>query len=266
MIVSGPGFTTSLHRHHCVQLLMTLRGSVLVRGERGKAWKRCGAVWVRPDAPHQIDARGNTLVIVFISAESEAGAALFGRMKSEIASVSARQVARWRAILGSRPTDARVERWLTMILPRAKRVVAIDPRVARVLSYLQEERNVFDDRSLKTLAGIAGLSPSRFMHAFTESIGVPVRPYILWLRLQRAACDLMDGASVTSAAHHAGFSDGAHMTRTFRRMLGATPSELALQKRLRLGFSVEQLRRKHGVALVEGIEGPILGATDPIQS
>ena len=48
-----------------------------------------------------------------------------------------------------------------------------------------------------------------------------MRPYILWLRLQRAACDLTEGASVTSAAHHAGFSDGAHLTRTFRRMLGA---------------------------------------------
>jgi AraC-like DNA-binding protein len=77
------------------------------------------------------------------------------------------------------------------------------------------------------------------MHAFTESVGVPVRPYILWLRLQRAACDLMNGDSVTSAAHRAGFSDAAHLTRTFRRMLGATPSDLALLKRLSLGFSLE---------------------------
>ena len=143
-----------------------------------------------------------------------------------------------------------------MILPRAKRAVGIDPRGARVLSYLQEEQHAFDDRSLKTLAGIAGLSPSRFMHAFTASVGVPVRPYILWLRLQRAACDLMDGASVTSAAHHAGFSDSAHMTRTFRRMLGATPSQLALQQRLGHGFPLEQLRRKHDVGpSVEGIGG-----------
>jgi AraC-like DNA-binding protein len=89
------------------------------------------------------------------------------------------------------------------------------------------------------LAGIAALSPSRFMHAFTESIGVPVRPYILWLRLQRAACDLMNGATVTNAAHRAGFSDAAHLTRTVRRMLGATPSDLALLKRLSLGFSLE---------------------------
>jgi len=77
------------------------------------------------------------------------------------------------------------------------------------------------------------------MHIFTESVGVPLRPYILWLRLQRAACDLMEGYSVTSAAHSAGFSDGAHLTRTFRRMLGMTPTDLALRKRMSRGVSLE---------------------------
>jgi len=83
----------------------------------------------------------------------------------------------------------------------------------------------------------------------------PQRPYILWLRLQRAAGDMTDGASVTSAAHRAGFSDSAHLTRTFRRMLGATPSDLALLKRLSLGFSLEssespnrEVRRINGAA------------------
>src|SRR5262249_56048786 len=103
-------------------------------------------------------------------------------------------------------------------------------------------------RSVKAVAGMGCLSPSRFMHAFTESVGVPVRPYILWLRLQRAACDLKDGASVTSAAHRAGFSDAAHLTRTFRRMLGATPSDLALLKRVTLGFSLDSSEHRDQVA------------------
>ena len=198
-----------------------------------------GAAWVRPDATHEVDARGTTLLIGFFSAESDVGAALSERIEGEIACVPARQVASWRAELGPTPNEARTERWLTKFLTHRRRGVAIHPGVRRVLSHLQEPRAVFDDLSLKTLAGIAGLSPSRFMHAFTESVGVPVRPYILWLRLQRAACDLMDGASVTNAAHRAGFADSAHLTRTFRRMLGATPSDLALLKRLSLGFSLE---------------------------
>src|SRR5262249_52961282 len=159
----------------------------------------------------------------FVDSESELGAALRERIDGDIRCISGRQVTRWRAALGKTPTEARVERWVRTQLLHRRRPVKIHPRVHRVLKYLRERPGRADDFSLKTLAGISGLSQSRFMHVFTESVGVPLRPYILWLRLQRAACDLIDGDSVTSAAHSAGFSDGAHLTRTFRRMLGMTP-------------------------------------------
>jgi AraC-like DNA-binding protein len=236
MIVWGPGITTTAHRHHCVQLMMTLRGTLRVRGGRNRAWKRCGAVLVRPDAVHEVDARGGTVVIGFIDAESEIGGALSDGIEGQFACVPSRRVARWRAVLGPTPNEARVTRWLTKSFVRRQRETAIHPGVRRVLSHLREQQALLDDASLKTLAAIAGLSPSRFMHAFTESVGVPVRPYILWLRLQQAACDLTNGTTVTSAAHRAGFADGAHLTRTFRRMLGLTPSDLALRSRLTFGF------------------------------
>jgi hypothetical protein len=60
----GPGIATTAHRHHCVQVVMTMRGSLLVRGlENG--WRKCGAVFVRPDALHEVDARGSTVLIGF---------------------------------------------------------------------------------------------------------------------------------------------------------------------------------------------------------
>ena len=235
MIIWGPGIATTAHRHHCVQLVMTMRGSLLVRG-RENGWRKCGAVFVRPDALHEVDARGNTVLIGFIEAESEMGAALSNRIDDEIVCVPARQLARWRAALGPTPNEARVVRWLTRSLLHRKRAKVIHPGVRRVLIHLREQQAVLGDLSLKTLAGIAALSPSRLMHAFTESVGVPVRPYILWLRLQRAASELTVGASVTSAAHRAGFSDAAHLTRTFRRMLGLRPSDCVMRARLTVGL------------------------------
>jgi AraC-like DNA-binding protein len=248
MIVWGPGFRAAAHRHHCVQLLLALHDSLLVRGGRNKTWRKCGAVWVRPDATHEVDARGTTLLIGFINAESDMGAALSQRIEGEIASVPARQVARWRAVLGSTPDEARAERWLSETFAPRRQEVAMHAGVRRVLAHLGEPRAAFDGLSLKALAEIAGLSPSRFMHAFTGSVGIPVRPYILWLRLQRAACDLMNGASATDAAHRAGFSDASHMTRTFRRMLGATPTDLALLKRLSIGLSLESIQSAPSIA------------------
>ena len=200
---------------------------------------KCGAVLVRPDAVHEIDARDTTVLIGFVDSESELGAALCERIGRDILPIPASQVARWRAALGPTPNEARVERWVRNQLLRRRRAVKIHPGVNRVLKHLRERLAVADDVSLDSLAGISGLSRSRFMHVFTESVGVPIRPYILWLRLQQASCQLMDGVNVTTAAQNAGFSDAAHLTRTFRRMLGTTPSELALRKRLSRGVSMQ---------------------------
>lgn len=241
MIVWGPGFRSAAHRHHCVQLVMAMEGALLVRGNPRGEWMKCGAFLVRPDAVHEVDARDTTVLIGFVDAESELGAALCDRIHEDILRIRASQVSRWRAALGTAPSEARVERWVRNHLLRRRRAVKIHPGVSRVLEYLRESFAVADDVSLDRLAAISGLSRSRFMHVFTESVGVPVRPYILWLRVQQAACELMSGASVTMAAQNAGFSDAAHLTRTFRRMLGTTPSDLALRGKVSRGVSMSPL-------------------------
>src|SRR5262249_2236279 len=239
MIVWGPGFTSAAHRHHCVQLVMAMKGTLRIRAGSDDKWLKCGAALIRPDAVHEVDARDTTVLIAFVDAESELGSALCERIEGGILSISPTQLGRWRALLGEGLSDSTVEHWVRTELLPGRRPVQLHPNVHRVINYLREQIGVSDNFSLKTLAEISGLSQSRFMHVFTESVGVPVRPYILWLRLQRAACELMDGRTATEAAHTAGFSDAAHLTRTFRRMLGTTPSDLALRKRMSSGVSVE---------------------------
>ncbi len=70
------------------------------------------------------------------------------------------------------------------------------------------------------------LSSHRFQHVFRASTGVPFRRYLLWLRLIGAVNAAASGASLTDAAYAAGFSDSAHLSRTFRRMFGLAPSDL----------------------------------------
>jgi len=107
----------------------------------------------------------------------------------------------------------------------------VHPRVNQALRSIPGRLENSRDVSLKTLAAISGLSRSRFMHVFTESVGLPLRRYVLGLRLQRACSELKAGSTVTSAACSAGFSDAAHLTRTFRRMLGITPTNLFSNRR-----------------------------------
>lgn len=107
----------------------------------------------------------------------------------------------------------------------------VHPRINRTLRLIPGRLEGLQDVSLKALADLSGLSTSRFMHLFTEAAGVPLRRYILRLRLQRAWVELLAGTTVTTAACSAGFSDASHLTRTFRRVLGLTPTALFPRKR-----------------------------------
>jgi len=232
MIVWGPGYVSSGHAHHCVQLVLGLHSGLRIRAKPGDQWVRCGAALVRPDAPHEVEAPDTMVLIAFVEPESELGAALCERLGQDITRLSPREVGRWRRLLGDSATltPARVEPWVRGELLRGTKVPDIHPCVTRVLRFLRMQLGDPTALSLSSLAAIARLSPSRFMHVFTASVGVPLRPNVLWLRLQRACGELMRGSSLTEAAHSAGFSDAAHMTRTFRRMLGTTPSELARRR------------------------------------
>lgn len=75
------------------------------------------------------------------------------------------------------------------------------------------------------IASELSLSEGRFLHLFSQEMGVAWRPYLKWRRLIFAIDDLVKGCSATEAAHHAGFSDSSHLSRTFRAQFGMTISK-----------------------------------------
>jgi AraC-like DNA-binding protein len=184
-------------------------------------------VIVLPDAMHEIDCSvAPSVLIAFIEPESTVARAI-GALTTPISFVPPTTVLRWRRLLRAPAhlTDSTVRRWFESAFTGgpARRM---DPRVAHVVRALRARDGDLGRVSLTQLAASAGLSPSRFAHLFTESVGIPVRRYLLWLRVQRAAASLLSGQTITDAAYGAGFADGAHLSRTFRRMLGTAPRDI----------------------------------------
>jgi len=227
----GPGSRSELHAHHAMHFILAVEGDIRVRTSHYGSWCRAAGVLTSPDSLHAVDARGVEVLLIFLDPESDAGAmlrpAFHGSMRlidsTERAALlhNAEPVAfvrqgadEWSrsaaGILGLTPSDSRR---------------AIHPRVRKLLALLRDGR--FEGIvSLDVLAEVVGLSPSRLMHVFTESVGIPLRPYLSWLRLQRAAAAIVSGVPLTEAAHAAGFADAAHMSRSFKRTLGVAPSLL----------------------------------------
>ncbi|AEI64735.1 helix-turn-helix domain-containing protein [Corallococcus macrosporus] len=227
----GPGDATTKHAHHAMHLVLRRQGHLSVRAPGMKTAGQAAGVLVGPDVPHALDARGGEVLILFVEPESDDGARLQAALDGPLRLFDG---ARRDALLADLPPSGALAHeavggWMEATLASLSGTPAapqrLHPRVRKLLRHLRAAAAP-EDTSLEALAQVAGLSPSRLMHTFTESVGVPLRPYLLWLRLQRAAGAIAAGRTLGEAAHAAGFSDAAHLTRTFRRMFGTTPSSL----------------------------------------
>lgn len=98
----------------------------------------------------------------------------------------------------------------------------VDPRAAQVARALA--RSPDENVPAESLAQQVGLSGSRLEHLFTRSYGVPLRAWRGWWRMRLAAERLLEGRTLTEAAHAAGFHDSAHFSNTFRQTFGLPPS------------------------------------------
>ncbi len=231
LITWGPGGVTRLHAHHCWHLIVGLDADLSVTTRADGPPRRAGALITAPDTPHAVDATGTRALIVFVEPESDAGDRLLaGHGRGSVHLFGGPDADRLRATLSPERAsladpEAAVARALSLggeaVVPPPGR----HPGVRRVLRYLREAPPE-TDTSLNALAEVARLSPGRFMHAFTETVGIPLRPYLRWLKLERAGAALAAGASLGDAAYGAGFADAAHMSRTFRRMFGVPPSKV----------------------------------------
>lgn len=85
--------------------------------------------------------------------------------------------------------------------------------------------------ALPVLAALVGLSEDRLSHLFVDVIGMPLRSYIVWQRYKLAVRQISRTTGLAALASSCGFSDAAHMTRTFVDFFGLSPSAL-----LRSGF------------------------------
>lgn len=76
---------------------------------------------------------------------------------------------------------------------------------------------------LDDLARAAGLTRHQIVHGFQRLIGLPPHTYQIQRRVSLGMRRIQAGRPLVEAAIEAGFSDQAHMTRTFRAILGVTP-------------------------------------------
>ncbi len=96
-------------------------------------------------------------------------------------------------------------------------------QVRLVVEYL--ESRLSDKTTVSELAALVDLSRFHFIRAFKKTVGMPPHQYLVHRRVERAKELLADrNLSVTEIAERSGFNSTTQLTRSFRRIVGTTPS------------------------------------------
>jgi AraC-like DNA-binding protein len=102
---------------------------------------------------------------------------------------------------------------------------SVHPQLRQAIEVVSSR--VPDRIDVASVAGAVALSPDYLGRLCKQQTGVSFSATIRWERLVAAVSYLLDGYSVTDAAHLAGFADGSHANKVCWEMTGATPRELA---------------------------------------
>jgi AraC-like DNA-binding protein len=99
------------------------------------------------------------------------------------------------------------------------------------------ESNLDGELRLSNLAEECGLSTSYFSRSFKRTFGMPAHRYLITRRVERAKVLLSEtNSSLVEVAAHTGFSDQPAFTRTFAKVVGATPAKWRREHSRRGGF------------------------------
>jgi AraC family transcriptional regulator len=92
----------------------------------------------------------------------------------------------------------------------------------RALEYI--ERNLGSKMRVREIADCAALSERHFSRAFKRSLGSSPMAYVGTRRVERAKLMVASTRTkLTDIALACGFSDQAHLTKSFRRVVGMSP-------------------------------------------
>jgi AraC-like DNA-binding protein len=230
----GPAYDTTPHAHHAIQICVGLDRPLRLRAALGSTWERHLGAVIRSDQPHQLDGAGCDAVLVYVEPESQDGRRLAVGDPSlpiqpippaTVRAIRAAAVAAREGDVGAESAARLCREVLTRLGAHLDSLTVLDERIRRALLSIRADRT--RPWRVGEVVRESGLSERRFRDLFATQVGMSCRQYLLWIRLYASLTELAGGAPLSQAASAAGFSDAAHLTRTFRRMVGIVPSAIA---------------------------------------
>lgn len=215
-----------MHAHHYLQFGFSSTQTIELASPCWRNFRKVRSFLIPSDIKHQIRLRGKDQVLmIWLDPEFQASQSV---LVSDTIQIQPKELETSLTQLCERRLNCELARKIRNIVIRhqmTRSSTELDERISSTIDWIGTH---LSEQTITTeqLAGLIYLSPSRFMHLFSEQIGIPVRKYILWQRLRYSLLLMAEDSTLTKAAHGAGFTDSSHMNRTFNTMFGITPSKI----------------------------------------
>lgn len=207
------------HSHNAVQIFINKKDSQEIIVENIKLTSPF--IFVDKNIEHEIFSSGKHQYSLLIDGDSKLSKHLAHSLKQHKSHLTDEQIIK----LFSYQTPHELKKKLDLFsYNNCIECTGIDSRI--ILAKKLIDQNDEKKLSLKELSEKVYLSESRLAHLFKEQIGVPLRKYLLWKRLNSALKIILDGKNLTYAAYQSGFSDSAHLSRTFKSCYGMNLSKI----------------------------------------
>ncbi|MDF3835705.1 AraC family transcriptional regulator [Cupriavidus basilensis] len=238
-----PAIQSGLTERSSTTLLASATGRPFLLEALDGTRMQCAAALVAPNVPRRLDADGCGLLSLNLDPTSGACRELAGVLSDHgIHVIDARCFGRLRerfeaALLGELDGSQLRElgiRMVDAVTGHPTPDVPLDPRIECVL---HKVRNHVGRLPLRDLSAVACLSPDRLTHLFREQVGLSLKSYVLWAKILRSVQQFTSSRRLTDVALDGGFTDAAHMSRTFQRYFGLTPSFLADSSRVEISLA-----------------------------
>jgi len=221
------GYTpdTVLHKHHAVEIFIGIEKPIELISE-GNVYRHHSII-LNSGIPHQVSGYDAQKIVIVFDTETIVAQKLIQKYlnQNQITNLDQQLHKIFDQIEMPTGTHSSCEQAeilydiiIRSLLEYDDVTRIIDSRIDLAVQFIRELE--IKKVSTKQIADAICLSESRLIHLFKEQVGVPIRRYLLWLRLTEAIRHFLEGKSLTDAAHHAGFADYAHLSRTFRNMFG----------------------------------------------
>jgi AraC-like DNA-binding protein len=219
------------HAHHALQIEIGLYKRFKIHHSQEEL--TCRFALIPPDVPHKIDDCNDAQAVIYLEPESIMGQRLkqfyknkkIEKLKFNSIEPFIKELHRFSEKIHSCHEAGLLLRAILEALSGEDLLFnELDDRIKEVIGICKTARD--KKISTKVLAERVGLSEGRLIHLFKDQVGIPIRRYLLWARLSDALMHLSKGGSFTEAAHQAGFSDSAHLSRTYRNMYGNSLNNL----------------------------------------